>query len=301
MARKSRRGTAAAAAEGEGPVRAALYVRLSVADNGLPEGDSLEVQAALLRRYVAQRPERWSEGGIYRDNGVSGTHFRRPGFAAMLESLRAGRENCVVVKDLSRLGRDWVETCALLEEVFPAMGVAVCSVDEGPGGMLDRALRCMGHDFYARDLGEKIGASIETRRRNGVFWGKKPPYGYEWGEERHSLRPLPAEAETVARLFAGRGAGRSLTALGEAAGWRPAAVRRILTDPVYAGYLPLRQSTAPAYRGDRPRPIPPPERCYVAAQVPALVPAALFGAVWRSFYPLAKGVYPWEEGEKRGV
>lgn len=295
MARKSRRENAAGPRREERPVRAALYVRLSVADNGLPDGDSLEVQAALLRRYVAERPEQLREGEIYRDNGVSGVHFRRPGFAAMLESLRAGRERCVVVKDLSRLGRDWVEICALLEEVFPALGVGVCSVDEGTGGPLDQALRCMGHDFYARDLGEKIGASIAVRRKEGIFWGKKPPYGYEWGEGKHILRPVPAEAEGVRLLFARRAAGWSVSDLARAAGQRPEVIRRVLTDPVYAGYLPLRQSTAPAYRGDRPRPIPPPKRRYVAGQVPALVPDALFGAVWRSFYPDGEGEYPWEE------
>ena len=295
MARKSRRRTAEAEPPAERRRRAVLYARLSAADNGLAAGDSLEVQVALLRGYLDGHRDRLEEAAVFRDNGVSGVHFRRPGFQGMMAYLRQGKGDCVVVKDLSRLGRDWVETCALLEEVFPALGVEVRPVNEGGEGMLDRALRCMGHDFYARDLGEKIGSAIAVRRQDGVFWGKKPPYGYAWGEEKHSLRPQPEEAEAVRQLFARRAAGWSVSGLARAAGRRPEVIRRILTDPVYAGYLPLRQSTAPSYRGDRPRPIPPPKRRYVAGQVPALVPDALFGAVWRSVYPDGEGEYPWEE------
>ena len=282
MARKSRR--VIPEHEEEGPRRALLYARLSVEDNGITGGDGLEVQVALLRRYAAVNG--WTEGGIYRDNGVSGTHFRRPGFMAMMAALEQGAGQCVVVKDLSRLGRDWIETGRLLEEVFPALGVKVCTVDEGDGNeMLDRALRSISHDFYSRDLGEKIAASIGVRRRNGAFWGKSVPFGYRKSGEKHGLLPAEKEAEQVRALFLRRAAGEEMNGKEE---------KTILTDPIYAGYVPLRKHLPPAYRGDRYHPIPPEERFYVPGQVPALVPAALFGVVWRKCYPHAAGPFPWE-------
>ena len=282
MARKSRR-TIPERGE-EQPGKALLYARLSVEDNGITGGDGLEVQVALLRRYAAVNG--WTEGGIYRDNGVSGTHFRRPGFTAMMAALERGEGQCVVVKDLSRLGRDWIETGRLLEEVFPALGVRVCTVDEGNGSdMLDRALRSISHDFYARDLGEKISASIGVRRRNGVFWGKTVPFGYRKSGEKHGLIPCEKEAERVRTVFFRCAAGEEMNGK----------EKNILTDPIYAGYVPLRKHLPPAYRGDRYHPIPPEERAYVPGQVPPLVPEALFAVVWRKFYPHAAGPFPWEE------
>lgn len=284
MARKSRRTPPADPVLPE-KGRAVLYARLSVADNGVAGGDGLEVQVALLRRYAADRG--WTVGEIYRDNGVSGAHFRRPGFCAMMEGLEKRGTAQLVVKDLSRLGRDWIETGRLLEEVFPALGVTVYAVDEGPmDQMLDRALRGISHDFYARDLGEKIRASIQARRQTGIFWGRKIPYGYCSSGETHGLRPEPKEAAEVRRMFA-----RRVREGGEAV---PPAVREILTDPIYAGYVPLRKYHPPAYRGARYRLIPRQERIYLPGQVPALVSRARFGAVWRSFYPDAPGPFPWE-------
>ena len=282
MARKSR--SVKPEQKEERPCRALLYARLSVEDNGITGGDGLEVQVALLRRYAAVNG--WTEGGIYRDNGVSGTHFRRPGFTAMMAALEQGGGQCVVVKDLSRLGRDWIETGRLLEEVFPALGVRVCTVDEGnENDMLDRALRSISHDFYARDLGEKISASIGARRKNGAFWGKAVPFGYRKSGEKHGLIPSGEEAEQVRALFFRCAAGEEMEGKRE---------KTILTDPVYAGYVPLQKNLPPAYRGDRYHPIPPEERVYVPGQVPALVSAELFGVVWRKFYPHAAGPFPWE-------
>ena len=117
MARKSRKETAAVAVqEADAACRAAIYVRLSVEDTHT-HSVSIETQQMIIARYLEQYPE-ISVYDTYIDNGATGTNFHRPGFQQMLSDIEAGHVNCVIVKDLSRLGRNTIDTGYYIEQYF---------------------------------------------------------------------------------------------------------------------------------------------------------------------------------------
>ncbi len=109
--------------------RTALYVRLSVEDNG-KDADSIENQIALLESYVFGCPD-LSKAGLFVDNGYTGTNFHRPQFQQMMEAVQAGVIDCIVVKDLSRLGRNYIETSQFIEKICPFYGLRFIAVNDG--------------------------------------------------------------------------------------------------------------------------------------------------------------------------
>lgn len=116
--------------------KVALYIRISLEDDGIQEGkeesDSVTNQRALLRRFVSGREDLAGFGvAEFLDDGYTGRNLDRPGFQELIGQCRAGKVGCIVVKDLSRLGRNYVEVGNLLEQVFPFLGVRVISVNTG--------------------------------------------------------------------------------------------------------------------------------------------------------------------------
>ena len=155
--------------------RAALYIRLSREDGDGGESLSVANQRALLSAYAASDPS-IGESEEYIDDGFSGTDFDRPAFLRMLSDLRAKKRNCVVVKDLSRFGRNYIGAGKYLEEEFPALGVRFISLGDGIDSFLrpestDSILlpfRNLLNDEYSRDISKKIRASLDTRFPLGV-------------------------------------------------------------------------------------------------------------------------------------
>ncbi|KNY24745.1 recombinase family protein [Pseudobacteroides cellulosolvens] len=133
MARKSRRQSVIAQKETvtqEKVFKTGLYVRLSIEDvRDRKDSDSIENQTYLLKQFVEERPflQIYS---IYTDNGEKGTNFDRPEFNRLMDDVKAGRVNCIVVKDLSRFGRDYLETGNYLEKIFPFLGVRFISIND---------------------------------------------------------------------------------------------------------------------------------------------------------------------------
>lgn len=129
MARKSRKETAAVAVqEADAACRAAIYVRLSVEDTHT-HSVSIETQQMIIARYLEQYPE-ISVYDTYIDNGATGTNFHRPGFQQMLSDIEAGHVNCVIVKDLSRLGRNTIDTGYYIEQYFRIRSIRFIAVNE---------------------------------------------------------------------------------------------------------------------------------------------------------------------------
>ena len=129
MARKSRKETAAVAVqEADAACRAAIYVRLSVEDTHT-HSVSIETQQMIIARYLEQYPE-ISVYDTYIDNGATGTNFHRPGFQQMLSDIEAGHVNCVIVKDLSRLGRNTIDTGYYIEQYFRIRNIRFIAVNE---------------------------------------------------------------------------------------------------------------------------------------------------------------------------
>ena len=189
MARKSRKNTGAVI---EAPVQisnyfpTAIYVRLSIENSGKDDdGDSIANQISFCKAYLAEHTD-LKLYDIYEDNGEKGTNFDRPEFKRMMDDIRGGKVKCVLVKDLSRFGRDYIEAGEYLEKIFPFMGIRFISITDGYDSLtcddaesaLMIPLKNMINDVYAKDISRKIITSFRARQEKGEFLPAFAPYGY---------------------------------------------------------------------------------------------------------------------------
>lgn len=200
-----------------GIFRTAIYLRLSVEDNGKKDPDSIENQEALLREYVDSRNYLYL-AGTYTDNGYTGTDFDRPAFHQMLDDVRAGKIDCILVKDLSRLGRNYVETGNLLEKVFPFLGVRFIAVNDhydsaalSSSEELGASLKNLINDVYAKDISRKSGTALKAKRQRGEYTGSYAPYAYlkDLADKNH-LIPDPETVDIVREIFTLRAEGTGI-------------------------------------------------------------------------------------------
>lgn len=163
-----------------------IYVRLSIENSGKDDdGDSIENQTSICKEYVEEHPD-LKLYDIYEDNGKKGTNFDRPEFNRLMDDVRAGKVKCVLVKDLSRFGRDYIEAGEYLEKIFPFLGVRFISITDGydsltagdAEGALMIPLKNMINDVYAKDISRKIITSFRARQEKGEYLPAFPPYGY---------------------------------------------------------------------------------------------------------------------------
>ena len=160
----------------------ALYLRLSMDDGTDSESSSIQTQKEMLTRYCRENGFAISE--IYVDDGWSGTNSNRPSFQRMLSDIEDGKINCVITKDLSRLGRNYLETVGYTEVYFPEHNVRYIAVTDGvdtaKGSTMDiTPFKNLLNDMYAQDISKKIKSSVLTRQKQGKFTGGKAPYGYQ--------------------------------------------------------------------------------------------------------------------------
>ena len=213
MARKTRK------AQDEKPTvssvyNTALYVRLSVIDSSRNDSESIINQEELLRRYVAVCPELTLKESFI-DSGKSGVNFDRPAWNDLLRECRKGNINCIVIKDLSRLGRNCIETGDYLERILPMLGVRLIAVNDcydslslTNGERLVSNLKNLVNDIYAKDISRKVLASIHTKQKNGEFTGSFAAYGYLKDPEGPNKIILnPDTAPIVRRIFEMKAAG----------------------------------------------------------------------------------------------
>jgi len=171
---------------------AAKYIRLSSADEDIRMGDKAESnsvvnQRKLLDCYLESHRE-FSNCTIleFLDDGRSGTNLDRPGMRAMLDAARRHEIDCIIVKDFSRLGRDYIEVGSYLEQIFPLMEVRCISVNDrydsegvlGTAGGLNVAFKNLINMLYSRDLSKKIRSAQMARARKGEYLGGFARYGY---------------------------------------------------------------------------------------------------------------------------
>ncbi|MCL1883902.1 MAG: recombinase family protein [Defluviitaleaceae bacterium] len=207
MPRKSRKNIGVAT-ETPAPTplyNVALYARLSVEDMRKKESNSIGTQIYMLKQY-AQKQADMMEFGVYQDVGKTGTNFNRPGFNRLLDDIRKGKVNCIVVKDLSRLGRNHIETGDYLERVFPFMGVRFIAIDDNydsnaPSSNEDLVipLKNLVNEIYAKDISKKVRSQYEIKRKRGDFCGAFAPYGYI--KEGNALVVDEKAAAVVNRIF----------------------------------------------------------------------------------------------------
>ena len=186
MARKSRKNLDSIQVEiFDTPIyQTALYIRLSVEENR-KNGTSIDTQKSILENYVLLNSE-LKIFDYYIDDGNTGTNFERKGFKRMMADIEAGKINCIIVKDFSRLGRNAIDTGYYMEKYFPMKNIRFISVndrydsfnsDSMQGGIM-LPLKNMINEAYSFDIGRKIKSSARQRMNAGEFIGARPPYGY---------------------------------------------------------------------------------------------------------------------------
>ncbi|MCM1045721.1 MAG: recombinase family protein [Candidatus Gastranaerophilales bacterium] len=248
----------------------AVYVRLSVEGEDKEKNrESISTQRYMLEKYIEKQPD-MRLAAVFYDNGETGTDFERPGFERMMDEVRHRKIDCIVVKDLSRFGRNYVETGYYLEKIFPYMGVRLVAVNDGYDTLSGDAdgmvisLKNLVNDLYAKDISRKISSTFETMRAKGQITSGHPPYGYlRSREDKHRLAVDPETVSVVRDIFKWRLEGdgavkiaRKLNDKGElsppmfhylhgsrkdepsgtGAIWKAYHIRFMLQNPAYAGH-----------------------------------------------------------------
>lgn len=192
----------------------AIYVRLSLEDDdllhGKMESESITNQRDLLTAYIRNSPDlahaRIEE---FCDDGYSGKNFDRPGVKSLLEAAQNGKIQCIVVKDLSRFGRDYITVGNYISRVFPFLGIRFIAVNDhfdssckGDIDSIDTSFKALIYDLYSRDLSRKVRSAKKILAEKGVYINPVAPYGYQRApDDKHLLVPDPSTADVVRRIF----------------------------------------------------------------------------------------------------
>ena len=264
---------------------AAMYIRLSKEDGDKIESDSVSNQRDLIRAFIEQQEDiiLYSERI---DDGYSGVNFNRPAFLAMMEEIREKKVNCVIVKDLSRLGRNFIETGKYIENIFPFMGVRFISINDNLDSLQPRTsnsnlvvpVKNLMNDAYCRDISIKIRSQFEIKRKKGEYLGAFTAYGYLRDPQRkNKLIVDEIAAPVIQDIFRKKLEGMSADSIAKylneinvpspaehkrylglkfktsfqmnaTAKWTAAAVLRILKNPLYIGTLIQGKYTTPNYK-----------------------------------------------------
>lgn len=177
------------------------YIRLSVEDT-VYDSESVENQREMLSKFITMMPG-WIEHRLYIDNGYSGATFQRPAFQEMMQDVRSGRVNLVLVKDLSRFGRNYLEAGRYLEEELPSLGCRFVALSDGidtENGENDIMpfLNAM-NDYYLKNLSDRIRSVLEAKARDGQKIAGNAPYGYLRDPDDHTRLIVDEYAAGVVR------------------------------------------------------------------------------------------------------
>ena len=190
-----------------------VYSRRSFDDGENSESYTIKNQKALIESYLENKTN-IVIGDYYVDDGYTGTNFDRPGFKRMLQDVVNGKINGIIVKDLSRLGRNHREVGKYIEEIFPIYDIRIISVNDNVDSYLDPEsisslivpVKNLMNENYSRDLSKKVSSAYETMAKNGQFVAGTPPYGYMLDpEDKHHLVIDLNEVDIVKKIFAGDG------------------------------------------------------------------------------------------------
>lgn len=286
MARKSRKDAAIEPIVEVAPQQifpTAIYARLSVENSGKSEKvDVITNQIEICKSYIADRPY-LSLVDTYIDNGRTGTVFDRPEFNRLMTDIKSGRIKCLVVRDLSRFGRDYIETGTYLERIFPQIGLRFIAIKEnydnldtdGSSESLIIPLQNMINALYSKDISRKVSTALKAQMEQGTFQKRNLPYGYRWNAERSNMVIDEETARYVRLMFKWKIEGWSIptildeldrlgapnaelrkrqngTRTGDGCsckGWYSSTLYGILTNPHYVGDTVLGRSMKAIYKG----------------------------------------------------
>ncbi|MDD2979310.1 MAG: recombinase family protein [Hespellia sp.] len=194
----------------------AEYLRLSIEDGDVAlddekkESNSISHQRDLIREYRKEHGMSELKSREFVDDGYSGTNFNRPAMKELLEMVKQGKVSCIIVKDISRFGRNYLEVGDYLEQVLPFMGVRFISVNDqydsndyiGTTGGIEVAFKSILYDMYSKDLSVKMRSVLEIRRKHGDCMSPVPPFGYlHSAESRKKLEVDPVASKHICRVF----------------------------------------------------------------------------------------------------
>lgn len=193
-----------------------LYVRLSVLDSGKKDSDTIENQEAILRAFIENKPQ-FALQEVYIDNGETGVNFERDEFERLIDDVKSDKIDCIIVKDFSRFGRNYIEAGEYLEKIFPFLGVRFIatndnydSIDPSTSDSLSMHLKNLVNDIYARDISRKICPVLRAKQERGEFIGAWAAYGYLKDENnKHNLVVDDEVAHIVRDVFHWRLSGLS--------------------------------------------------------------------------------------------
>lgn len=240
----------------------ALYCRLSKDDDLQGESNSITNQKEILTQYAKENNLNIYD--VYIDDGYSGTNFERPDFKRMIQDIKDKKVNMVIVKDSSRLGRDYIGFGEYVEKIFPENQVRLVSILDNYDSAIDNGVadtlpfRAVINDLYAKDISKKVKASKHKNAVNGLFNGNRTPYGYKRSEnDKHKLVIDEECAKNVRRIFdlylegialsqisytfndehiptpsQISGTGRNVCTI-----WKPSSIKHILKNEVYIGNM----------------------------------------------------------------
>lgn len=270
--------------------KAAIYVRLSkedgdVSDVSKAESNSISNQKELIKEFLKDKQD-IAVVSERVDDGYSGVNFERPAFQLMLEDIKQGKVDCVVVKDLSRFGRNYIESGRYIEKIFPMLGVRFISINDNYDSMNGKTqtdeivipFKNLINDAYCRDISIKIRSHLDIKRRKGEFIASFTVYGYKKDEKDHNKIVADEYAAGIVRnIFSWKIAGMSQQGIANRlndmgvlspaeykkscgsnyrakfqtkskALWSPVAVTRILTNENYTGTMIQGRYTTPNYK-----------------------------------------------------
>ena len=264
---------------------ATLYLRLSRDDGDKEESNSITGQRELLRDFIQNRPE-LREYAVRIDDGFTGSNFERPDFKKMMEDVKEGRTNCIIVKDLSRFGRNYLDAGEYIEKIFPFLGVRFIAVNDNYDSLGEKSasddlvipFKNLINEAYCRDISVKVRTQLEIKRKSGQYIGAFAVYGYMKDEtDKNRLIVDEYAADIVRDIFSwkldgmspqdiavrlnqsgilspmeykkslGMRFATSFKANAQAA-WSANSVLRILKNPVYIGVLTQGKETTPSYK-----------------------------------------------------
>lgn len=272
--------------EEENYYKTALYVRLSVLNSHKEDSDSIENQEILLWDYVAKRPE-FRVIDVYRDNGETGVQFQRPAFEQLIEDVKQGKIDCIIVKDLSRFGRNYIETGEYLEKIFPFLNVRFIAVNDSYDSFSATAsddlimhLVNLTNDLYARDISQKICPVIRSKQEKGEYLGAYPLYGYlKDPTNNHKLIVDHEVAGVIQNIFRLKAKGSTYSEIIEwleeneifsparyryekgivkskrwaTVKWRADTIKEILKNPMYLGHMVQGKKRESLFQGKKQR------------------------------------------------
>lgn len=289
------------------------YVRLSVEDSKKPGSDTIENQKEFIHKYI-EKQEDMEFCCIYCDNGQTGTNFERPEFEQLMKDVKAGDIDCIVVKDLSRFGRNYRETGNYLERIFPFLDVRFVSVTDhfdtltaertSEGYMIP--LKNIMNEMYSRDISKKVGTAYAVRQQRGEFIGAWASYGYQkCADDPHRIEPDGETAAIVQEIFRMRLSGMSYRNIAYILNekkipspshyrylkgfvkcerytkilWQAQMVKKILCNQVYLGHMVQRRKKGSFYEGKRQAALPESEWAIVQNTHKAIIEEEVFHAV----------------------